>query len=170
MDKGVVIICGVTVVVIGVIIAIAMNSPQQKSASSFQGSDNEIISQTGVHWHPELAIYIKGQKQGIPANIGIGTQYSSNKFYDPMMKMTDVHTHDSSGQLHWEVMDGPVKKGHVKLSVFFGIWGKAFNKDQILDSKNGEGGTIKMTVNGQPNTDYEKNVIHDGDKIEIRFE
>lgn len=85
---------------------------QQTSASS------DIVSKKGIHWHPNLAIYIKGQKQVIPADIGIGKQYASSKWYDSMMSMTDFHTHDNSGELHWEVMEGPVTKDHVKLKAF----------------------------------------------------
>ncbi|HEY1074243.1 MAG TPA: hypothetical protein VGE59_00885, partial [Patescibacteria group bacterium] len=140
MDKGVVIIIGITVVILGSIIGITMNNPQQKLTNSFTGEDNDTISEQGVHYHPELSIVINGQKQEIPANIGVGAQYASNKFYDPMMKMTDIHTHDPGGVLHWEVMDGPVKKGHVKLGSFFNVWGKTFTKDQIFEAKNADSG------------------------------
>lgn len=130
----------------------------------------EVISKTGIHWHPQLTIYIKGQKQEIPVNIGIGKQYANSKWYDPMMSMTDFHTHDNSGTLHWEVMEGPVTKDHVTLKAFFEVWGKTFNANQILDAKNGAGGTVKMSVNGQPNTEFENYQVKDKDKIEIRYE
>ena len=130
----------------------------------------DIVSKDGIHWHPHLAIYIKGQKQEIPANIGIGKQYSSSKWYDPMMSMTDFHTHDTSGELHWEVMEGPVTKDHVTLKAFFEVWGKTFNSAQIFDYKNGSDGTVKMTVNGQPNTEFENYQVKDKDQIEIRYE
>ncbi|GAC1371201.1 MAG: hypothetical protein NVSMB39_4760 [Candidatus Saccharimonadales bacterium] len=84
----------------------------------------DVVSQQGIHWHPVLSIYIKGVKQDVPANIGFGNQYSKSKWYDPMMNMTDFHTHDNSGTLHWEVMEGPVTKDHVKLGTFFSVWGK----------------------------------------------
>ncbi len=130
----------------------------------------EVISKTGIHWHPQLAIYIKGQKQEIPANIGIGKQYASSKWYDPMMSMTDFHTHDSSGELHWEVMEGPVTKDHVTLKAFFEVWGKTFNANQILDARDRADGTVKMFVNGQPNTKFEDYQVKDKDRIEIRYE
>lgn len=87
-----------------------------------------------------------------------------------MMDMTDFHTHDTSGELHWEVMSGPVTKEHVQLKAFFEVWGKTFNGAQILDAKNGSDGTVKMFVNGQPNTQFENYQIKDGDKIEVRYE
>lgn len=162
MDKGVLIIGGITVVVLGVIFAIAMGNPQPTVKEAFTGEENEVISEQGIHWHPELAIYIKGVKQEIPANVGIGG-------VGPM-GMEPLHTHDTSGQLHAEWERGPIKKGHLKLARFFEAWGKVFSQDQILDSKTNEGGKVTMTVNGQPNNEYENYVMRDSDKIEIRFE
>lgn len=146
------------------------NDQMAKLSASFQGEDAEVISESGVHWHPEVSIYIKGEKQKIPTDLGVGTSYSSNLFYDPMMQMTDIHTHSSDGILHWEVMSGPVMKGHAKLKAFFNVWGKTFNSNQILDSQNGTEGTVKMIVNGQPNTEFENYIVKDKDKIELRFE
>jgi len=34
--------------------------------------ESDIVSRNGLHWHPELAIYVKGVKQEIPANLGMG--------------------------------------------------------------------------------------------------
>ena len=161
------------VVVIGTITAglVYDKKPQTSVASSQKVvANNDIVSKTGIHWHPQLTIYIKGQKQEIPANIGIGKQYSNSKWYDPMMDMTDFHTHDNSGTLHWEVMNGPVAKEHVQLKAFFEVWGKTFNANQIFDSKNGSEGAVKMTVNGQPNTEFENYQVKDKDRIEIRYE
>jgi len=171
MNKLILLVVGGTVLLFGGILAVdAQKQKQKQQASSFGGSDDEVISERGVHWHPELVIMIKGQKQEVSADIGIGVQYSKSRWYDPMMSMTNIHNHDSSGQLHWEVMEGPVKRGHAKLAAFFEIWGKSFNTNQIFDAKNGEGGTVTMLVNGQPNTEFENYVVKDGDKIEIRYE
>ncbi len=87
-----------------------------------------------------------------------------------MMNMTDFHTHDTSGEIHWEVMQGPVTKDHVALKAFFEVWGKPFNSNQIMDAKNGPDGTVKMTVNGQPNNEFENYQVKDKDKIEVRYE
>lgn len=145
--------------------------PKPNTANTQQTVDSrDIVSETGIHWHPHLAIYIKGQKQEIPANIGIGKQNSSSKWYDPMMDMTDFHTHDNSGTLHWEVMEGPVTKEHVQLKAFFEVWGKTFNANQIFDTKNGPDGMVKMTVNGQPNSEFENYQVRDKDQIKIRYE
>ncbi|TSC98160.1 MAG: hypothetical protein Greene101447_123 [Parcubacteria group bacterium Greene1014_47] len=131
---------------------------------------DEIISRTGIHWHPELKTVVKGEETKIPANIGIGMQYAGYPRYDPMMRMTDIHTHDDSGTLHWEVMSGPVKKEDVRLGSFFAIWGKKFDGSCILEHCNGSEGAVKMFVNGEPNTEFQNYLVKDGDQIEIRYE
>lgn len=158
------------VIAIGAITAGVLYANKPKTNTTQTQPSGDIVSKDGIHWHPHLSIYIKGQKQEIPANIGIGKQYSSSKWYDSMMDMTDFHTHDNSGTLHWEVMDGPVTRDHVTLKAFFDVWGKPFSKDQIFDNKNGPDGTVKMTVNGQPNTEFENYQVRDKDDIVIRFE
>ncbi len=145
-------------------------APNKGMNVSFSGADEEAISPEGIHWHPNLTIYIKGQKHDIPANIGIGSQYSSSRFYDSMMNMTDIHTHDASGQLHWEIMQGPTKKGYLRLGNFFEIWDKPFNSQEIFDYTNNDKEKVKMTVNGKPNTEFENYHIQDKDQIEIRYE
>ena len=67
--------------------------------------EGEILSRSGLHWHPELAIFVKGEKQEIPANLGIGA------VHNPM------HTHDSSGIIHLE-FQGVVRKDNLKLGRF----------------------------------------------------
>ncbi len=133
-------------------------------------NSGDMISSKGIHWHPELKIIIRGEAITIPANIGIGMQYAGRPLYDPMMSMTNMHTHDDSGTLHWEVMQGPVKKDDVRLANFFAIWGKKFDGNCIFESCNGSEGTVKMLVNGKENTEFENYLVNDKDKIEIRYE
>ncbi len=118
---------------------------------------SNIISRDGIHWHPELSIYIKGKQQEIPANIGIGVTHQP------------LHTHDATGVIHLEIQ-GFVTKDDIKLGRFFKIWGKLFNSDCIFDSCNGPGGKIKILVNGRENTEFENYPMQDKDKIEIRYE
>lgn len=122
-----------------------------------QTPPSEIISRSGIHWHPELSIDIKGAKQEISANIGIGINHQ------PM------HTHDTTGVLHLEIQ-GFVTKDGTKLGRFFKIWGKEFNSNCIFDSCNGPGGKVKMLVNGRENTEFENYPMQDKDKIELRYE
>lgn len=117
----------------------------------------QIIAENGLHWHPTLSIYIKGEKQDIPKDIGIGAVHQP------------IHTHDETGTLHME-MQGLITKQDTRLGNFFKTWGKEFSSTQIFDKKNGPEGKVKMMVNGKENTDFANYLMKDGDKIEIRYE
>jgi hypothetical protein len=129
---------------------------------SLQKSDPDIISVNGIHWHPTLEIYVKGEKQIIPSDIGIGTQYVSHPTYDPSMRMTAIHTHDDAneGIIHLE-FNGIVRKEDTKLSQFLAIWGKDFNSF---------GENISMIVNGEPNYQLGDYGMKDRDKIVLNYE
>ncbi len=76
------------VMVIGIITVTAGSIYSKKSTNktaSIQYAEvsSNVVSNEGIHWHPELSIYIHGVKQVVPANIGIGKQYASSKWYDP---------------------------------------------------------------------------------------
>lgn len=121
---------------------------------------DQIVAENGIHWHPRLLISIKGQKQEIPANIGIGAVHQK------------IHTHpedNKEGVIHME-MQGIVTKDDTKLGNFFKIWGKQFNSTQIFDKKNGKEGKVKMLVNGKENNSYENYQMRDNDIIEILYE
>lgn len=120
-------------------------------------SDGEFLSTNGIHYHPHLTITIKGENVPIPAGIGLGAVEQS------------IHTHDTDGIIHLE-FSGSVKKEDTKLGKFFEIWGKDFSKDSIMGHKTGEGGTVKMKVNGIENMEFENYEMKDGDKIEISYE
>ncbi len=119
--------------------------------------NQEIISVNGIHWHPELEIFIKGQKQEIPANIGLG------------ITENPIHTHDATGILHLE-FGGVVTKENIKLGNFFKVWEKIFNKDCVFTYCNGPDGKLKMTVNGKESDKFENYEMRDKDKIEIRYQ
>lgn len=110
--------------------------------------EGEIFSRSGLHWHPELAIFVKGEKLEIPANLGIGA------VHNPM------HTHDSSGVIHLE-FQGVVRKDNLKLGRFFEVWGKDFME---------LGSSVKMTVNNEEKTELQNYILKDKDKIELRYE
>src|SRR3989344_2802651 len=141
-------------VVVGVIAFLAWFIPKQPKQPTDTGA--EIISTGFLHWHPELSIYIKGEKHEIPANIGL----------EPVEN--PIHTHDNMGVIHLEIA-GPVKRDDTKLGRFFEVWGKQFNENCIFTFCNSSDGSVKMFVNGQPNFDFENYYMKDGDKIEIRY-
>ncbi len=118
--------------------------------------ESDIVSKKGLHWHPELTITIKGQKQEIPANIGIGAVHQP------------IHTHDATGTLHLEIQ-GLVTKEDIKLGKFFKIWGKQFNSECIFDSCDSPSGKLKMFVNGKENNEFDNYLMQDKDKIEIIY-
>ena len=122
--------------------------------------DEEIVERNGLHWHPKLTITIKGERQEIPANIGLGAVHEK------------IHTHDEDakdGVVHME-MQGLVTKDDTKLGNFFRIWGKEFTSVQIFDKANGSDGTVKLLVNGAENTEFGNYLMKDGDNLEIRYE
>lgn len=110
--------------------------------------ESDIISKNSLHWHPELAIYVKGEKQEIPTGIGLGAVHQP------------IHTHDSTGVIHLE-FPGLVRKNDITLGQFFKNWGKDMRS---FDTN------MKVTVNGKENTEYENYLMQDQDKIEIRYE
>lgn len=127
------------------------------SAKSKPIPEQPIVSKTGIHRHPELAIYIKGKQQVIPPDIGSSRYYTG-----------PVHTHDSSGVLHYEI-GGPVRKNFVQLKMFFSTWGQPFDATDLLSYRNVPKGSIKMTVNGKPNTQFGNYQVKDKDKIVVSY-
>jgi hypothetical protein len=91
----------------------------------------EIVSRSGLHWHSELRIYIKGKPQDIPANIGIGVVHNP------------VHTHEPGGPIHLE-FDGLVTIDDLRLREFFKAWGKRLDRDCVFEYCNGPDGTVTM--------------------------
>lgn len=130
------------------------------NTSSSPSPPVDIVTQSGLHWHPKLSIYINGEKHPFTNGIGL-----NGAVHNP------IHTHDDADKdiVHME-FQGVVTKEDTKLANFFKIWGKKFSSTQIFDKKNGEEGTVKMTVNGKGNTQFENYQMRDGDMIEIKYE
>lgn len=119
----------------------------------------DVIATNGLHWHPKLTIYIKGEKQQIPANVGIGQVH------------LPIHTHEDVKEdiIHME-FSGLVTKKAAKLNNFFQNWKQPFSATTLLNKQAGPEDQIKMFVNGQPNFEFENYIMKDRDNIEIRFE
>lgn len=145
----------IIVLVLAVIIGVLFywgraNGPAVVSPWSETGvaclTSSQISPNLAFHDHPDLEIYIDGELQVIPANIGIIGSCTG-----------ELHTHDSTGQLHSESF----KIGkQLTLGQFFGVWGEDFNK---------EGYELEMTVNGQPSQESGNLVLRDGDRIVLRY-
>lgn len=125
--------------------------------SEFSAPEGDIVARNGLHWHADLSIDILGEMQDIPAGIGL-----ARLPHNPM------HTHDRDSVIHMEFA-GLVKKDDLKLSQFFNIWGKTFDRDCIFDKCSGQAGQLKMLVSGKENPDFENYAMKDGDKIAIIF-
>lgn len=110
---------------------------------------------TEFHIHPNLEIFINGEKQLIPVNVGI----TPNCMYA-------LHTHTPDGVIH---VESPEKKDFT-LSDFFAVWDKPFSRTQILDHVADETHRIRMTVNGEEVDTYESTLLRDLDKIVIYYE
>lgn len=126
---------------------------EQKSVST----DPTVISTNGMHWHPKIAISIRGEDVPIPANIGlIGG-------HNPM------HTHETDGTIHLEY-EGIVREGDIRLGKFFELWGKEFNSNQIFENTNSDTEQVRMYVNGEENTEFDNYLLQETDLIEVKFE
>ena len=110
--------------------------------------DSDIVSMSGIHYHPELEIYVKGEKIEIPQNIGLVGGHKP------------IHTHDDVPIVHLEYQT-KVTNEDTRLGGFFEVWGKDFKEF---------GQNVTMTVNGEPNTEYENYEMKDKDKIVLRYE
>ncbi len=124
---------------------VALSGSTQSPAAT---ESSDIVSTRGLHWHPQLTIYVKGEKVDIPQNVGLGA------VHQPM------HTHEDLPLIHLE-FPSVVRKQDLTLGQFFKIWGKDMRSF---------GTDMKMMVNGKENTEFENYRMSDGDKIELRYE
>lgn len=129
-----------------------------QSGTTENAPGNELISRSGIHFHPHLSISIKGKDIPIPMGIGL-----SGTVHNP------IHTHDPDGVIHLE-FDGRVTEKDTILKKFFEAWGKDFSKDSLLGNMTGVGGVVTMFVNGKENLEFENYHMKDGDIIELKFE
>lgn len=123
-------------------------------------SEDQIVARQGLHWHPKVTVFIKGERQEIPANLGLGAVHGK------------IHTHDTDskqGIVHME-MKGVVTNDDTRLARFFQVWGKEFNANRLFGNINSSDGTVRTFVNGKENTEFENYLMKDGDRIEIKYE
>lgn len=133
-----------------------------------------LISVSGVpekpiHWHPYLKIIIKGSEVPIPADIGVKTGNIIDTDIGMDMGMSPTHTHSEDGKIHMENNNPAKKPETLTLGYFFKVWGETFNESCIFEYCNGPEGTVKMTVNGQPNYEFGDYKMKDGDRIVIEY-
>ncbi len=135
----------VLVVVIGGLIWLKSISPTEEEIISEKGA---ILAEQGLHWHPELKIFVKGEEITIPENVGLGTVHNP------------IHTHEDLPIIHLE-FNGVVYESDTELGKFFEVWNKDFMEF---------GPSVAMMVNGEPNTELQNYKMKDGDKIILNYE
>lgn len=125
-----------------------------------ESTDPSVVAESGLHWHPTLEIFVKGEKVVIPPDIGVGDRYAGMPTYDPGMRMTAMHTHEDMPIIHLE-FPRLVRNDDIRLGNFFVIWGKDMRSF---------GTNMRMTVNGSENTEFENYLMKDGDVITLHFD
>jgi hypothetical protein len=97
------------------------------------------LSETVLHHHTDLYIYIDGQPVTIPASVG----------YDPTGNpsvVSPLHTHDTSGTIHTESGDPNFQP---VLGQFMDVWGVYLTKDCLGDQCASGDTKIRAYVNGE---------------------
>lgn len=107
-----------------------------------------------MHIHVQLSIIINGQPMQVPANVGIDATCTR-----------PVHTHDDTGEIH---IESPASYPFT-LGDFFLVWGHPFDNTQVITYKVNSSHTLKMTVNGITNNQFQNYVFQDGDQIQITY-
>jgi hypothetical protein len=141
----------------GIIILIAIiglmvwgRSGYETTAGYFEDTDVLCLpaghANLGQHIHPDLEIGVDGVPEEIPANIGVTAEC-----------MAEVHTHDSTGEIHLETVS-PSKE--MTLGDFFEVWGQAIERDGL---------EAKVTINGQEVLEPEGMILGDHDRIKIEY-
>ena len=131
------------------------------SNSDTDVSNADVIARDGLHWHPEITIYVKGVRQQIP-QMGL-TNMDMSALHMMHKQMQMKHMHDGpndQGVIHLK-FEGLVLRRDITLGQFFKKWGKDMRS---------LGSSIRMTVNRVENKEFENYVMHDKDKIEIHYE
>ena len=91
------------------------------------------LSDTTLHYHGHLTLYVDGRRVVIPANIG---------FDQPDQVASPIHTHDTTGVIHIEA-DDPSFRG--SLQEFFDVWGVYLSSRCVGGYCSG----VKAFVNGR---------------------
>lgn len=142
----------IIILLVAFLLVSCSSKPTHQETLQLNLRDHENMA---LHIHPMLEIEILGQKQTIPANVGISDA-----------GMRPIHTHDDTGKLH---VESPYFDNFY-LKDFFQIWGQTFSDTQIFSYKADEKHIVKVYVNGQTDTRYGDILLHDGDNIKIRYE
>jgi hypothetical protein len=96
------------------------NTSTGGNGTPVQGIECLTSMPEAYHVHSHVTIYLDGQAQAIPSNIGVVDQSPSRCFYG-------IHTHDKSGKIHLEF----AAPGTYTLGQLFAIWGQPLETDNV---------------------------------------
>ena len=133
----------VAAVILGVVFATQANE---------MGSGDKMV----LHIHPKLSVKVDGKTIPVPEQIGINKSLYKDRSLDKygMQGMAPLHTHDNSGVIH---LESTVNRDYT-LGEFLKIWGIDLN-----------GKSVKVSVNGQPVSDWRNHILSDGEQINLEI-
>ena len=144
--KKALVIAGIIVVAL---IGVGISMASIKSTTDVMTSNDKPIL---LHIHPRLYLNVDGKPYFVPQNVGIEPDLWKSHTLDQygMKGMAPLHTHTADGMLH---VESTVIRNY-NLGEFLDIWG--------LDLK---GMTIRVSVDGEPISDYRNHVLKDEESI-----
>ena len=144
--KKALVIAGIIVVAL---IGVGISMASIKSTTDVMTSNDKPIL---LHIHPRLYLNVDGKPYFVPQNVGIEPDLWKSHTLDQygMKGMAPLHTHTADGMLH---VESTVIRNYT-LGEFLDIWG--------LDLK---GMTIRVSVDGEPISDYRNHVLKDEESI-----
>jgi sulfur carrier protein ThiS len=133
----------VAAVILGVVFSTQANE---------MGSGDKMV----LHIHPKLSVKVDGKTIPVPEQIGINKSLYKDRSLDKygMKGMAPLHTHDNSGVIH---VESTVNRDYT-LGEFLKIWGIDLN-----------GKSVKVSVNGQPVSDWRNHILSDGEQIDLEI-
>lgn len=140
------------VVIVVILIGLMMWGRTASEDAAGHWEDTDVLclpsghANVAYHIHPTLDIFVDGEVESVPANIGVNTEC-----------MAEIHTHDATGKIHIETTSA---ERNITLGDFFAVW------DENLER---EGFETEVTVNGEPLSDLLDFVPQDLDAIVIKY-
>ena len=131
----------------------AVSSTDRGSSSGDFRNTPESESGLLLHNHINLNVTRDGRAMIVPANIGIDPKLhkdDSLDIYGP--QKSPLHTHTTSGTIH---VESKIITDYT-LGEFLKVWGLPLNNR-----------VVKMTVDGNPISDYRNHILSDGQEIHL---
>lgn len=140
------------VVIVVILIGLMMWGRTASEDAAGHWEDTNVLclpsghANVAYHIHPTLNIFVNGEAETIPANIGVNAEC-----------MAEIHTHDATGKIHIETTSAG---RNITLGDFFAVWDKNLER---------EGFETEVTVNGESLTDPLDFIPQDLDAIVVNY-